>query len=100
MGSKLASRSTRVAKEVKSIPTDAQMIQEIRNLRAGLLAELNASYIDALLRAHDALVESVKTTNLVMEEGIAKIEELRAELAVKQQANDGFTRLTGILENF
>ena len=54
MGAKLASRNTGMVKEEKSKLTDAEMLAQVRNLRAGKLFVCNMEYVDALLRLYDA----------------------------------------------
>lgn len=92
MGAKLASRNTGMVKEEKPKLTDAQMVAEVRKLRAGKLFVGNMEYVDAVLRDRDSLVaagdilaNSTKEANLVIEEAIATIEELRGQLASERQ---------------
>lgn len=63
----MATSKTARSSEVKNAPkekvklTPEKAIQEIRNLRAGKLAVLNAEYIDLLLADYDAALATVQT---------------------------------------
>ncbi len=80
MSAKVASRNTGSQKEEKIVLTDVQMFTEVRLLRAGKLFVGNMSYVDAVIRSYDALLESGRTTNRVIDEGISKLDELRIKL--------------------
>ena len=88
MGAKLASRNTGMTKEAKPELTDAQKLQEIRNLRAGHLAVLNGEYVDALLRLYDEASKAAYVNDALIEQASARIVELHSQLKHIMQERD------------
>ena len=88
----MATSKTARSSEVKNAPkekvklTPEKAIQEIRNLRAGKLAVLNAEYIDLLLADYDAALATVQTLAgmrkvLTAVRYAAQVEEAEQQLA-------------------
>lgn len=83
----MATSKTARSSEVKNAPkekvklTPEKAIQEIRNLRAGKLAVLNAEYIDLLLADYDAALATVQTLAGMRKVLTAQVEEAEQQLA-------------------